>query len=332
MRHTQTHRMTQPVNEDGTQQSVVGHFELGVATHNRANEEPTFRTGFADGGSRCVERIELSLLAILREIVDRIDQMREPTEIGTDGLDVVAIVGSAGDVSRGREDTSRRLRRRAEEIVEVRRPRFDPGLPRQPREHGVDVEQARHIAVVGGTTSQRRGNPSCDHPAHPRRRRQPGPLFFDDVGGLTRGERQRDPGGQSQSRITDRDDLGRLHSTQRAAADMRRRRRRITLCRNENRHHRRIGISRQPTRMTVPVTQRKTQATQVSLPLREEVVGQRMATRCEESEHRLISARLAVDANLRHAQSHSRAIDGLGAVRLRPRKIPAHQGSPPLQA
>ncbi|WP_461666342.1 hypothetical protein [Gordonia sputi] len=83
--------------------------------------------------------------------------------------------------------------------------------------------------------------PPATNATHPRRRRQPGPLFFDDVGGLARGERQRDPGGQAQSRITDRDDLGRLHSAQRTAAGMRRRRRRIALCRNENGPGARIG-------------------------------------------------------------------------------------------
>lgn len=189
--------MAQPVDEDGTQQSVVDQFERGVATHNRTDEEPTFRTGLADGGPRCVEWIELPLLTILRKIVDRIDQMREPTEIRADRLEMLTIVPSTRDVGRGREHTGRRLRRRAKQIVEVRRPRFDRGLPRQPREHGVDVEQARHIAVGGGATSQRRGNPSCDNATHPRRRRQPGQLFFDDVGGLARGERQRDPGGQA---------------------------------------------------------------------------------------------------------------------------------------
>lgn len=226
--------MTQPVDQDGTQQSVVDQFELGVATHNRPNEEPTFRTGIVDGGPRCVERIEFPLFAILWEIVDRIDQVREPTEIGTYGLEMLPILGSTRDVGRSREHTGRRLRGRAKQIVEVRRPRFDLGLPRQPSEHGVDVEQAGHMAVVDGVTSQCRGYPSCDHPTHPRRWRQPGPLFFDDVGGLTCGERQRDPGGQSQSRITDRDNFGRLHSTQRATAGTRGRRRRIALCRNKN--------------------------------------------------------------------------------------------------
>ncbi len=178
--------MAQPVDEDGTQQSVVDQFERGVATHNRTDEEPTFRTGLADGGPRCVEWIELPLLTILRKIVDRIDQMREPTEIRANRLERLTIVPSTRDVGRGREHTGRRLRRRAKQIVEVRRPRFDRGLPRQPREHGVDVEQARHIAVGGGATSQRRGNPSCDQRDAPataapartavlRRRRRPCP-------------------------------------------------------------------------------------------------------------------------------------------------------------
>ena len=254
MRHPSKHRMAQPVDEDGTQQSVVDQFERGVAPHDRTDEEPTFRTGLADGGPRSVEWIELPLFAILWEIVDRIDQMREPTEIGADRLEMFAILGSTRDVGRGSEYTSRRLRRRAKQIVEVRRPRFDLSLPRQPRKHGVDIEQARHIAVVGGATSQRRGNPSRDNATHPRRRRQPGPLFCDDVGSLARGERQRDPGGQAQSRITDRDDLSRFHSAQRAAAGTRRRRRRIALCRNENRHHRRVGIGRQSTGLAVSVT------------------------------------------------------------------------------
>lgn len=74
------------------------------------------------------------------------------------------------------------------------------------------------------------------------------------------------------------------------------------------------------------VTQRQTQATQVRLPLREEVVGQRMATRGEESEHRLISARRTIDANLRHAQRHSHVIDQFGVFRPRPQQTSADQG------
>lgn len=104
-------------------------------------------------------------MPVVIQVVDGIHQMRDATEVETDGGQGIPILICAGEVGCGGEDRGGRFRRRAGQLIEAGGLRLDDMLAGQPKQDVVDTDDVCDDRVGGGTGAQTTTEVSGDHAA-----------------------------------------------------------------------------------------------------------------------------------------------------------------------
>ena len=102
--HALVNGVPQAVEQNHVQQAVVGEGEVGIARPDRGSESSTLlERGLRRRAGR-TERIESPLGGVGGVVVDRVQQMRDPAEVGTDVAERLLVARDLGQDRRSGED------------------------------------------------------------------------------------------------------------------------------------------------------------------------------------------------------------------------------------